>query len=95
MDRNRFFAQREFEPGEEDKWKRIYDHAMNPREWMARFGHNIICGDGRIYKYQDKEFEKWIYQAYEALTNEGLETLWNEFLTEEETIEARYAYENP
>jgi len=67
---------------------------MNPREWMARFGHNILVGDMRMYRYQDKEFQDWIYKAFEALTQEGLENLWKEFLTEEETKVVKEAYGN-
>ena len=85
----------DFRSGEENRLKNEYfDMNMNPREWMAKFGHNIVCGDMRIYKYTDKIFEKWIYKAFESLTCEGLEKLWQEFLTENEIIEIRKKLEN-
>jgi hypothetical protein len=85
-----------FREGQEKRLKEKYfDISMHPREWMARHGHNILAGDMRMYKYQDKEFEAWIYKAFEALSSEGLEKLWKEFLTEEEIAKAKEAYENP
>lgn len=91
-----YFAQRDFQPGEEEilKTKR-YDMAMDPREWMARNGHRIICGDSRRYVFTDKELETWVYAAYEALSQEGLPKLWKEFLTPEEMRNAKEHYENP
>ena len=90
------FGSKDFREGEEKRLKENYfDTSMDPREWMARFGHNIIVGDWRMYKYEDKEFENWIYQAFESLQKEGLEKLWEEFLTEEERIKVKDLYENP
>jgi len=78
-----------FKSGEEERWKKSFDLKMSPREWIARFGHNIMCGDLRMYIYTDTEFEKWIHVAFEALTNEGLEKLWDEYLTKEEIEEIK------
>lgn len=90
------FNSREFREGEERRLKeKVFNIKMNPREWMARFGHNILVGDMRMYKYEDKEFENWIYQAFEALTQGGIENLWKEFLTEDEIKVVKEAYENP
>ena len=90
------FEKREFEKGEEKSLKEeVFDTKMNPREWMARFGHNILAGDMRRWKYEDKEFEIWIHKAFGALTEEGLRKLWNEFLTESEIKIVKEAYENP
>ncbi|MTI23553.1 hypothetical protein [Fulvivirga kasyanovii] len=89
------FGTKELSAKEELRWKtEIFDTKMNPREWMARFGHNILVGDYRVYKYQDKDFGNWIYAAFEALVNEGLEALWKEFLTETEIEEVREQYNN-
>ena len=68
-----------------------YDLNMDPREWMARNGHNILAGDARMNIYKDKEFEDWVNRAYTALEEEGLEKLWSEFLTPEEIKENRDA----
>ena len=90
------FEKREFKNGEEQRLKEeIFDMNMNPREWMARFGHNILAGDMRRWEYQDKEFEIWIHKAFDALANEGLKKLWNEFLTDKEIEVVKKAYENP
>ncbi|WP_298508579.1 hypothetical protein [uncultured Kordia sp.] len=90
------FASRDFREGQEKRLKeKVFNIKMNPREWMARFGHNILAGDMRMYKYQDQEFETWIHKAFEALANEGIENLWEEFLTEEEIEKVREMYENP
>lgn len=88
------FGKYSFKEGEESRLKLDYfDLKMNPREWMARFGHNV-SGDMRIYQYEDKVFEKWIYEAFEALAKNGIESLWEEYLTEEEIREVRRAYNN-
>jgi len=89
------FNSRDFRKGEEQRLKeKVFDINMNPREWMARFGHNILAGDMRRYKYQDKEFKSWIHKAFEALSQEGIEKLWEEFLTEDEIKVVKDAYEN-
>lgn len=89
------FGTTELSAKEELRWKtEIFDTNMNPREWMARFGHNILVGDFRVYKYQDREFESWVHAAFGALINEGLELLWNEFLREDEIKEVRDQYNN-
>lgn len=65
--------------------KRLFeDTSLSPREWVARYGHTIWCGDFREYIYIDKEFEKWIYEVYDILLNEELENVRKEILTEEE-----------
>lgn len=68
---------------------------MKPREWMAKYGHLILMGNHSIFTYRNKVFQIWIGKAYKALKNEGLEKLWNEFLTEEEIKTNRYEYKNP
>jgi len=68
----------------EEEIKRAHDTSMNPREWMARNGYRILCGDLRRYAFRDKEFEKWIHQAYDARFIEGEGKLWDEFLTQAE-----------
>lgn len=89
------FRTKELSPTEENRWKtEVFDMNMNPREWIARYGHNILVGDLRIYKYSDKDFENWIHQAFTALINEGLEKLWKEFLTEKEIEEVKKDSEN-
>lgn len=89
------FDSQKFKEGEEVRLKeQVFNIKMNPREWMARFGHNIIVGDMRMYKYEDKEFKDWIYKAFEALTKEGLTSLWREFLTDEEIKITKKAYNN-
>ncbi len=89
------FRSKSISSDEEIRWKKeIFDMTMDPREWMARFGHNILVGDYRVYKYQDQKFDKWIHEAFGALTQEGLEKLWKEFLTEDEISKNRKAYEN-
>lgn len=75
--------------------KKSFDLEMNPREWMARFGHNILLGDWRMFKYEDKILEAWIHKAFKALKSEGLEKLWKEFLTDEEIKVVRKKYNNP
>ncbi len=93
--KNNYFGKTEIPEGQEQRWKNeIYDTSMNPREWMARFGHNILCGDLRMFRYTDKELEKWIHSAFEALVNEGLEKLWAEFLNNEEIDQIKEDYEN-
>jgi len=90
IDLNKTFGKKELAIKEELRWKtEIFDTNMNPREWMARYGHNMLVGDYRVYKYQDKKFEGWIHAAFEALINEGLEELWKEFLTEKEIRKVR------
>lgn len=90
------FGSKDFREGQEKRLKeKVFDTKMNPREWIARYGHNILAGDLRRYKYEDKDFENWIYKAFEALTQEGLEKLWKEFLTEDEIKIVKEAYENP
>ena len=90
------FNNREFREGEEKRLKeRVFNIKMNPSEWMARFGHNVLVGDMRMYKYQDKEIQNWIYKSFEALTQEGIENLWKDFLTEEEIKVVKEEYENP
>ncbi|UTW61291.1 hypothetical protein KFE98_14885 [bacterium SCSIO 12741] len=80
-----YFRQKEISSQEEEHLKsKVYDLRMNPREWMARNGHRIISGDPRIFQLQDKEFEKWINVAFDALLYEGLNVLWYEFLNPEE-----------
>lgn len=81
---NQLFDKHPFGEGMEERFKELYDMKMNPREWIARFGHNILCGDMRMYIYKDKKFEQWIYEAFEALTTEGLIKLQKEFLTKQE-----------
>ena len=91
-----YFNTRDFQEGREKRLKEErFDITMDPREWMARNGHTIIAGDMRMYKYEDKAFEAWIYKAFEALTSEGLEKLWKEFLTEEEIAMVREIYRDP
>lgn len=91
-----WFGTKALDPSEEHRWKtKIFDMSMDPREWMARHGHRIFVGDFRVYKFKDKGFEKWIHKAFEALTSEGLEKLWEEFLTEEEILKIREEYNNP
>ena len=92
---NEQFGTKELSAKEELRWKtEIFNTNMNPREWMARFGHNILVGDYRVYKYEDPEFESWIHAAFGALINEGLEVIWKEFLTEQEIEEVRDQYNN-
>lgn len=95
MRKEDYFGQTELPKGEEKRWMtEIFDITMNPREWMARNGHNILAGDFRRYIFEDKEFEKWIYEACDAFFNEGLEKLWSEFLSEKEIEKIRYNREN-
>lgn len=95
MSYEHLFGTRSFSLGQEEKLKNnTFNLSMNPREWMARFGHNAIAGDLRTFKYEDKKFEKWIYEAFEALSTEGLESLWKEFLTEEEIEEVKEELKN-
>ncbi len=75
--------------------KDYFDLSMNPREWMACYGHNIFGGDCRMYLYQDKELENWIEKAFTGLFDEGLENLWKEFLTTEEIKANREALLDP
>lgn len=90
------FDKHEFREGEEKRLKEeVFDTNMDPREWMARFGHNILAGDMRRWNYQDKEFEIWIHKAFDALADEGLGKLWKEFLTDSEIETVKVAYENP
>lgn len=92
---NEHFGTKTLSAKEELRWKtEIFNTNMNPREWMARFGHNILVGDYRVYKYQDSKFENWIHAAFGALINEGLEVLWKEFLTDQEIEEVRDQYNN-
>jgi hypothetical protein len=89
------FGKYSFRPGEEEQLKiKHFDVKMNPREWMARFGYNIVSGDMRVYRYEDKDFEKWIYEAFESLSREGFESLWEEWLTEEEIVRVKNLSEN-
>lgn len=90
-----YFGTTEQSEEQELRWKSRFDISMDPREWMAKYGHQIICGDPRKYQFRDKELENWIHLAFGALINEGLEKLWNEFLTPEEIAIARDLYENP
>jgi len=90
-----YFGKIEQTAEQELRWKSRFDISIAPREWMGRNGHRIICGDPRRYKFRDKELENWIHKAFDALVNEGIEKLWNEFLTPEEINKAREIYENP
>jgi hypothetical protein len=78
----------------ESEFRKKYDLNMDPREWMARNGHNILAGDARMNIYKDKELEDWVNKAFTALEEEGLEELWSEFLTIEEIKENRDARDN-
>jgi hypothetical protein len=60
------------------------DNSLSPREWVARYGHTIWCGDFREYIYIDKKFEKWVYEVYEILYKEDLKDVRKEMLTQKE-----------
>lgn len=64
--------------------KQHYDSTIEPKYWVARYGHMIWCGDFRQTSFSDKEFEKWIYEVYDLLHNGKLTQLQKELLTEEE-----------
>ncbi|WP_299680805.1 hypothetical protein [uncultured Dokdonia sp.] len=90
-----YFGKTVLSEEKELKYASTYDITMDPREWMAKNGHRIICGDPRRYAYRNKELEAWIHKAFNALINEGIETLWKEFLTASEIKVVRELYENP
>ena len=72
-------------PYQEQEIKDLFeDISLSPREWVARYGHTIWCGDFREYVYTDKNFERWIYEVYDILFNENLDSIRKEMLTEEE-----------
>ncbi len=92
----KIFGSKELSPTEETHLKNnFFDITMNPREWMARFGHKILLGDFRMFQIQDKIFETWINEAFEALHTEGLEKLWEEFLNTDEILIVREKFNNP
>ena len=64
--------------------KKIFDHSIEPKLWVARFGHTIWCGDFRNSIFPDKVFQQWIYQVFELLHAGKIEELRQELLTEEE-----------
>lgn len=74
-----------FKEGEEERLlKKCYDISIPPKVWMARFGHNQISGDMRVFIYKNIDLKNWIYEAFEALTEEGLSSLRNQYLSKEE-----------
>lgn len=91
---NNLFGTKELSVDEEARLKDFFDTTLNPREWMAKFGHNIVLGDFRIFKIRDKIFEEWIHLAFDALYNEGLDNLWEEFLSEDKIRILRDKYNN-
>ena len=90
------FGSRELGLDEESRLKNdFFDIRMNPREWMARYGYTILCGDCRMFKIQDNIFKTWVYQAFEALHTEGLEKLWEEFLDANGILIISNKFNNP
>ncbi len=72
-------------PYQEQEIKDLFgDISLSPKEWVARNGHTIWCGDFRQSIFIDKGFEKWIYEVYDILLNEELENVRKEILTEDE-----------
>ena len=73
----------------EEKFKKRFDTSIEPRKWIGFYGHTIILGDLRKYEFEDKEFEKWIKEAFDLLDKEGLSKLQKEFLTDKEIEERK------
>lgn len=57
-----------------------------PELWAAKYGHLILCGDGRHYTYENKSFEKWVHELYRIIHTENLTTLREKLLSTEEII---------
>lgn len=62
----------------------LHDLNLSPKEWAARNGHQILCGDMRRHTFEDKKFEKWIHEVYRILHTEDIEQIRRELLTEAE-----------
>jgi hypothetical protein len=56
----------------------------SPELWAAKFGHLILCGDGRNYTYENKSFEKWIHELFRIIHTVDLTTLREKLLSIEE-----------
>ena len=69
---------------EENEIKKIFDFSLEPKLWVAKFGHTVYCGDFRNSIFPDKEFQKWIYEVYDLLHSGKAKELRNELLTNEE-----------
>jgi hypothetical protein len=74
---------------EEIEIKKIFNSSVEPKLWVAKFGHTIYCGDFRNSIFPDKEFQKWIYEVFDLLHAGKTEELRNELLTEEEINEIK------
>lgn len=62
-----YIGSRTLSEQQEEDIKRAFSSDMNPREWVARNGHRIVCGDMRRYSFQDKTFERWIHEVFDSL----------------------------
>lgn len=64
---------------------------ITPEEWVARFSHFIGWGDMRIYHFENKGFQKWIYEVYNLIeTTKDLNKLRVKFLSRREIYEINH-----
>ncbi len=70
----------------EEQANQVFDIAMSPEEYAARFAHTIFCSSFGDYEYSDPHLDDWIQRFHHIVLRhpELIDSYRRKYLTEEE-----------
>ncbi|WP_338764506.1 hypothetical protein WAF17_22020 [Bernardetia sp. ABR2-2B] len=73
--------------GIEDYFLSVYQTNISPAMWVAKYSHNLLAGDLKMFPYKNKGLEKWAFEVSDFRNFVGAKELRKLLLSEGERKE--------